>query len=368
MRLPFYLGLCLFLLMGSLRAQFTTEYFWTGGAGNAWNDAANWTKSGFDPSGYPAGPSTTMFGAGTAAVIVDLGTGATTQSISFLNSVTGYTIGAGGVGAQTLTFTGTMTAPTYGQIIITSGSPVVQTINANMVIQRLISFTLGSLADDSLLRVAGNISGVGTGSLYLAGTSGKTARYEISGAISGPMNLSVQLNAKALLSGANSYTGYTLVSSGSTLTLGRSDVIPDSSNLKLSSYPTPANTTFATGGFSETLGSLELSDGAVIDFGEGSSHLTFANSNAASWTGSLSLANFDIGLDTLRFGTDANGLTAAQLGQISLPGYQASLDDDGFVSFAAVPEPSIVGLGAAGAFFLMSLRAMARRRQREMAG
>lgn len=149
------------------------------------------------------------------------------------------------------------------------------------------------------------------------------------------------------LSGTNTYTGATRIDAG-TLLLGASNRIADASNLIL------AGGTFATGGFSETLGALTLNGNATIDFGSGASALVFGDSSAAAWTGSvsLSLVNFTEGVDSIRFGTTAFGLTETQLGQIRINGLAATIGADGFLSVSAIPEPSAFAAfaGAAGLF------------------
>ena len=153
------------------------------------------------------------------------------------------------------------------------------------------------------------------------------------------------------LSGANTYTGATTVSAG-TLALGAASRIASTSNLVM------GGGTFATGGFSQTLGTLTLSGSSTLDFGAGTSALVFSDSSAISWSGLLNLTNFDIGTDTLRFGTSISALTIAQLNQISLSGYTASLDSSGFVTFAAIPEPSTFAVlaGLAGLGFAATRR------------
>ena len=105
-----------------------------------------------------------------------------------------------------------------------------------------------------------------------------------------------------------------------------------------------------TGGFSDSLGTLDLEGSAAIDFGAGASALSFANSSAVAWgTGlTLSLVNWTSGSDTLRVGIDGTGLTASQLSELifsDLPGSPgAQIDANGFITPLVVPEPSAMVL------------------------
>ena len=100
--------------------------------------------------------------------------------------------------------------------------------------------------------------------------------------------------------------------------------------------------------------------------------LAFANSSAATWSGKLSVYNYrgtplvGGGLDQLFFGTDASGLTPAQLADITFyaggPG-SAELGtgvilSDGEVTYtpAVVPEPFTWAAVLAGAGFLALVR------------
>ena len=99
----------------------------------------------------------------------------------------------------------------------------------------------------------------------------------------------------------------------------------------------------------------------TIDFGNAAGEaLWFADSSGKTWNSSdtLDLDGFVFGTDELRFGTDANGLTAAQLGMITVDGSSVSglsLDNSGYL----IPEPStvgLIGLSAVMAFFLRRIR------------
>ncbi|MGE4489518.1 MAG: hypothetical protein AB7E95_08250 [Kiritimatiellales bacterium] len=92
-------------------------------------------------------------------------------------------------------------------------------------------------------------------------------------------------------------------------------------------------------------GQLSITDTSgnnVLDFGDGDSVIVFDDSSSLSWASGLSIINFEDGVDSLRFGTDANGLTAAQLAQITVDGQTgASLDSNGFL---VIPEPTTISL------------------------
>jgi len=107
---------------------------------------------------------------------------------------------------------------------------------------------------------------------------------------------------------------------------------------------TPA--VFDTAGLNQRLGTLRLagSDASVrreIDFGNGASALSFANSSGQKWAADnglpipLYLLNYTPGVDSLRFGTTGSGLTKTQLGLLrfadfgDLPG---KIDANGYVT------------------------------------
>ena len=164
---------------------------------------------------------------------------------------------------------------------------------------------------------------------------------------------STTINAGTLEAGAAGALGSTsavTVNTGGTLLLsGSGDRVNDSAAITLSGG------TFNTGGLSETVGTLTLSDDSIIDFGGGASTLSFANSSGITWaTGkTLSIWNWSGtpvdggGTDQLRFAS--NGLTTTQLGQINFysgagTGLLTGVFGNDFVGgvgeVVPVPEPS----------------------------
>jgi autotransporter-associated beta strand protein len=172
------------------------------------------------------------------------------------------------------------------------------TNNANLVFNRSNTCTQGVDFANSITGT-GNVSHIGTGTLVL--TSG------------------------------NSYSGTTTISdvsgyNSTTLRLGAANAVPDASNVIL------GGGTFSTGattGFNETAGTLRLSANSAIALGTGSHSLNFANSSAESWTAGNTLtitgwtgtAGASGTAGKIFAGTNATGLTAAQLAQINFSGY-----------------------------------------------
>ena len=131
-----------------------------------------------------------------------------------------------------------------------------------------------------------------------------------------------------LSSAANDYSGATIVTQG-TLVLGASNVLPNGTNVTLGTATLNAAT------FTDTAGTLAISGGGTINLGSGAA-LAFADSHSVAWTGTLTLTGTYVSGSSLRFGTDATGLTSGQLASISKPGGgTVALDASGFLVDAA---------------------------------
>lgn len=91
-------------------------------------------------------------------------------------------------------------------------------------------------------------------------------------------------------------------------------------------------------------GTINLQGDAAIDFGSlAQGRIWFADSSAEDWDegATLTINNFVFGTSVLRFGTDADALSAAQKQQVLINGSPVLLDSMGF---AVIPEPSTAAL------------------------
>jgi autotransporter-associated beta strand protein len=122
--------------------------------------------------------------------------------------------------------------------------------------------------------------------------------------------------------------GVITINSG-TLQLGNNEQIDNAADLTLNGG------TFNSNGFSETLDQLQVASNSSINLGNDSSKLAFGNSSSQSWTGILSIENWSSASgETIRFGNNANGLTAAQLNNIQFVGFSrgANINTNGFIT------------------------------------
>jgi autotransporter-associated beta strand protein len=381
------------LLACGTSALFATDYTWdpdatTSGTqyGNGiWDTTtANWTTDGGTTHGtwnnstgttnnasFPSAVSGTAPG----QVVVTLGADINLQQIGMGGSYdanvlvtgNGYTLNFSG-GSQLLANNSSTNKTLQIDAVIATGGNILKGNQGIVVLSQDNTWTGGITINAGTLQIgAGGTTGtLGAGTVVnnAALTINRSDNYTITNVISGTGTFAKTGAGTAILSGENTYTGQTTIWAG-VIRLGGNERIANTSNLRLS-----GQSTFATGGFRETLGTLALINNAtaIIDFGNDGtdSTLTFADSSSVTWSGTLELRNFTVGKDTLRFGTSASGLTQTQLDAITLAGYTAiSLDADGYVVFsAAVPEPSTCALlfGGTAALLLIALRLRCRQR------
>ncbi|MDB6059659.1 MAG: Autotransporter-associated beta strand repeat protein [Verrucomicrobiales bacterium] len=146
-----------------------------------------------------------------------------------------------------------------------------------------------------------------------------------------------------ILGGTNTYSGATTIEGG-VLQLGGNNRLPSTTRLILGNGGTDSLTdtppTFATGGFNQNLATLAMTGptptlARTIDFGNGNSTLQFADSHLEDWsTDTLTITNFTLGQDKLRFGVNGNGLSASQVSQIAFADYANApgvIDNAGYV-------------------------------------
>jgi autotransporter-associated beta strand protein len=328
-------------------ATALTAAYWVGGLGgntNVWaasngSTASNWRDATGAASAVVPGSDadvvistrnlTTPINPTTAPTATVLGTDMTIRSLTISDTTTGLGLNADGyrltiAGAAGITMDATVPA---------------STIAANVALGASQTWTNNS---SNALTVSGVVSGANT--LTKAGTG------------------------TIVLSGINAYTGSTTVSAG-ILRLGATGALPTSSAVTLN-----GGTLAAAGGTANaTSGALTVSASSSIDFGGAGSStvLSFGDSSAASWTGTLTIIGYTgpggsaSSSTTQLFIGGSPSLTVDQLNAITFTGYTlgaAQLPTGEIVPAGVVPEPgTILGIAAAG----LGLGRFVRRRLRK---
>ena len=251
-------------------------------------------------------------------------TGSTTISAGTLQSANNAALSTtGGVAVNS---TGTL-AVNYG-----GGSDYTQTQVGTLLAKTTFGATTTALAFDTTnasggatyspaLTMAAGVTKLGSNTLTLGGTNTYTGSTLVS-------------SGTLLVSGSLANTLGVTVSGGSTLTLGATNAINPSATLTLSGG------TFNTGGLSDSLAALTLTNASAssLDLGSGASILLFSGINPVTGGAVLSITNWSFGSDSLRFTSNANLLSSS----FTVNGGAAAILDNHLVTgyYEVVPEPA----------------------------
>jgi autotransporter-associated beta strand protein len=347
---------------------------WNSTSDGTWSTAANWT------AGAPAtGPQLAIY-PGNATLQKALNLAGATGRVSIGLQ---FDLLAGGTG---YTFSGT--AGSVVGFFVRSGGTANGIINSDDSLQTFnvpIKLTSSTGIAGAGAAMTFNAS---AGSLLFNGNNNAPAApwtINLNGAsaltISGSFNTTIGSSGPGQIVNTNVGTFSGLIKDGSgTLTLGGTAANTYvgtnriNAGLVVAAKPSAfgagnalifAGGTFNSGGTNQVFGTLDLSGSATLDLSAGSSAVSFANSSAFNWASfSLTVSNWTSGSDTLRFGTDASGLTPAQLNQVIFADVEGSptaqIDANGFLTPTVVPEPS----SAVCFGFGMALLLLFRRRNR----
>ncbi|MCX6857324.1 MAG: autotransporter-associated beta strand repeat-containing protein [Verrucomicrobia bacterium] len=289
----------------------------------------------------------------------DLTVGSRGGAAGAASTATGtVTIGGGTVTLNTTTApiqlgVNALAAGTAAGTLNISGGTVSVLANAGTSIRLAEATTSGGTATGTLnltggtLTVAGDIlrgaaTGTSNATVRLSGGTLNMGGHDLGAAGSGALIFTVEsgtlqnvasINGTAGLTkttagilsvaGTNTYTGPTTISSG-TLALAAINTLP-ATDVSIGSATLNAAT------FTDTLGTLNVTGTSVINLGSGAA-LTFADSSAITWAGTLSVTGTFVSGSSLRFGTSAIALTATQLGKISGGGFSSfSLNSSGYL-------------------------------------
>ena len=255
-----------------------------------------------------------------------LGTGVLIQS----NGSSTAIFSAGGTYTQNMSL--------YNVSFTNGGNTLSGTITNNNTTYTVSAGATNTLS--GLLTGSGGVTKEGDGGLVIAGSANNT----YTGAT--VVNDGALVLSNSSGNAINSSSSIT-VNTGGTLVLGASNQIGDSVGLILNGG------TFLIGGanVTENLGTLTLSASSTIDFGNfgatGFRQLTFDDSSAITWTGTLTITNWQGVANTSSDFTEiifgVGGLTSTQLGQIYFA--NQGLTGGGLLSgtgeLVPVPEPQV---------------------------
>ena len=306
------------LLLG---AMLVSGGAWGQGIWNIPSNAGAWLTNGnWTPSGVPISSGIAHFDANPILSPYNVGIN--------MNGVTNNGTNAQIVGAIEVTNGRSKPLVIGNSSTSANGTLTLNGVSVNSVLNVVLRNNSSSLL--TLQNVAGSgnkTMGVALGNgtdniINIDGTGGIT----ISSIVSGNNLTKSGFGSGVLtLSGANTYSGGTVITSG-TLSLGAAGVLADAGTITLSGGTLR---TGASTGFSETVGTLSLTSSSTIALGTGIHTLTFANSSGVSWTSGQTLTITGWTGTAGSSGTagkiivGAGGLTSTQLAQVSFSGYSA---------------------------------------------
>jgi autotransporter-associated beta strand protein len=344
-RLSFPLASAIAALLAAHSASATTFYWDTNGATTAntaatgtWmaGSAANWSTAAAGNVATSAVTTTNADDLIFAATGMTAGT-ITVDDTQFANSIriqvqgitlTGGTIniGSAAVGSG-FSFGNSQTINVNSAIILNSAATevaIANTGNQTVTFGNTATITGSAASGTQNLTIGGG--GLGGGSTIINGI--------ISDGVSGG-KVGVTVNGGAgsftsgnlyTLAGANTYTGATTITGG-TLALGANNVLADTTAVTIG-----GGSLRIGNGFADAVDTLDVTAAATITVGAGAS-LAFADSSGKAWAGSLTITGAFVSGASLRFGTDANGLTPAQIAKISGPGLSdIAIDSQGYIT------------------------------------
>ena len=213
------------------------------------------------------------------------------------------------------TFNATIAGTTYYNLDFISAGPVASFCIYNMVTAAAVnrsnpdSYWKTASLQGRQINIGGTSNATITGNISNGGNENSTTLSTTNVVFSGS-NITT-------LTATNTYTGTTAITAG-TVRLGIANALPNT-NISISNNATLS--TGAASGFSQTLGVLTMANSATIALGTGIHTLSFANSNGASWVGTLTINGWSPLTQQVIFGTTNMGLSPAQLAQINFAGF-----------------------------------------------
>ncbi len=145
----------------------------------------------------------------------------------------------------------------------------------------------------------------------------------LSGALSGNAAFAKKGAGTLELTGTQTYDGPLMVMEG-LLRFGADNIVTNTLTVQLRGGGLTA------GSGTNRFGPLELYANGTLDVGDGTASFTFANSSGAAWAGTLTITGHLLP-STVRIGTDASGLTAAQLAAITSGGDKVGITEAGYL-------------------------------------